>query len=222
MMELKPTIIQEYMESFNSYLKDVISNERYHYSISAGFSIKAQALTPSGEIRFRGSEALQFTVGNLLYFKHDLDHECSFIIDEKPSKKNLNYKFSFTNIDDIHTKKAFLLFMQHLKQINVGNDINKKRNPFYCNINLFEICPVYVFDSKKQQVYQKIIFKFKRHEMMDELYVIVKNTDESFIEAMKIVDNEFYKRYYSKVIEKKDMTETLTKSEKQIVKMYYY
>lgn len=112
--------------------------------------------------------------------------------------------------------------MQHLKQINVGNDINKKRNPFYCNINLFEICPVYVFDSKKQQVYQKIIFKFKRHELMDELYVIVKNTDESFTAAMKIVDNEFYKRYYSKVIQKKDMTETLTKSEKQIVKMYYY
>ena len=58
--------------------------------------------------------------------------------------------------------------------------------------------------------------------MMDELYVIVKNTDESFDAGMKMIDNEFYKRYYSKVIEKKDTTEKLTKSEKQIVKMYYY
>lgn len=222
MLELKATIILEYMESFNSYLKDVISNERYHYSISAGFSIKAQALTSSGEIRFVGSEALQFTIGNLLYFNHDLDHECSFMIDEKPSKKNLQYKFEFKDIDDVHSKKAFLLFMQHLKQINISNDINKKRKPFYSNINLFEIFPLYVFDSKKQQVYQKIIFKFKRHEMMDELYVIVKNTDESFDAGMKMIDNEFYKRYYSKVIEKKDTTEKLTKSEKQIVKMYYY
>lgn len=93
MLELKPTIILEYMESFNSYLKDVVSNGRYHYSISSGFSIKAQALTSSGEILLRGNEALQFTVGNLLYFKHDLDHECSFIIDEKPSKKILTTSF---------------------------------------------------------------------------------------------------------------------------------
>lgn len=222
MIELKPTIIQEYMESFNSYLKDVISNGRHYYSISSGYSINVQMLTSTGDIRYRGDVPFQFSVGNLLYFKHDLDHECSFIIDEKPSKQNLHYKFEANNIDDRHAKEAFLLFMKHLKQINEGNDINNKRKPFYCNINLFEICPVYVFDSKKQQIYQKIIFKFKHHGLMDELYVIVKNTDDSFNAAMKIIDNEFYTRYYSKVIEKKDTTETLTKSEKQIVKMYYY
>lgn len=107
MLELKATIILEYMESFNSYLKDVISNERYHYSISAGFSIKAQALTSSGEIRFVGSEALQFTIGNLLYFNHDLDHECSFMIDEKPSKKIFNINLNSKILMMFILKKLF-------------------------------------------------------------------------------------------------------------------
>lgn len=222
MLELKPTIIQEYMESFNSYLKDVISNGRYHYSISAGYSIKVQLLTSSGELRYRDGEPFQFTVGNLLYFYHDLEHECSFLIDEAPSKKNLRYKFDFDKVDDNYAKKAFLRIMQHLKNINAGNEINTKRKPIYINLNMFEICPVYVFDSIKQQIYQKVIFKFKSYGLLEELYVIVKNTEDSFNASMKIIDNEFYKRYYSKVIEKRDATDKLTQSEKQIVKIYYY
>lgn len=222
MLELKPTIHKEYMESFNSYLKDVISDGRYHYSISSGYSIKVQLLTPSGDIRYRHDEPFQFTVGNLLYFYHDLEHECSFIIDEPSSKKNLHYKFDFKNIDDIYAKQAFLRIMNHLKNINAGSEINTKRKPIYSNLNMFEICPVYVFDSIKQQIYQKIIFKFKPYGLFEELYVIVKNTEESFKASMKVIDNEFYKRYYSKIIEKKDVTDKLTRSEKQIVKMYYY
>lgn len=222
MLELKPTINKEYMESFNSYLKDVISDGRYHYSISFGYSIKVQLLTPSGDIRYRKDEPFQFTVGNLLYFYHDLEHECSFIIDEAPSKKNLHYKFDFNNIDDLYAKQAFIRIMEHLKNINAGSEINTKRKPIYSNLNMFEICPVYVFDSIKQQIYQKIIFKFKAYGLLEELYVIVKNTEDNFNAAMKVIDNEFYKRYYSKIIEKKDVTDKLTRSEKQIVKMYYY
>jgi len=222
MLELKPTINKEYMESFNSYLKDVISDGRYHYSISFGYSIKVQLLTPSGDIRYRKDEPFQFTVGNLLYFYHDLEHECSFIIDEEPSKKNLRYKFDFNNIDDLYAKQAFIRIMEHLKNINAGSEINTKRKPIYSNLNMFEICPVYVFDSIKQQIYQKIIFKFKAYGLLEELYIIVKNTEDNFNAAMKVIDNEFYKRYYSKIIEKKDVTDKLTRSEKQIVKMYYY
>jgi hypothetical protein len=219
MLELKTVVVLEYMESFNTYLKDVISDSRYHYSIASGYAIKAKSLANSDVVRFRDSQILEFTVGNLLYFHHDLDHECSFIIDEKPLK---TIKSIFNNIDNYHAKKAFLSIMKHLKNINEGNAINKKRKPFYSDIPFFEIFPVYVFDASEQRVYQKVILKFKRHNLMDELYVVVKNNDKSFNDAMKIIDNEFYKRYYSKIITKNDTTEKLTKSEKQIVKMYYY
>lgn len=215
--------LSDNMLSFNYYLNNVVSNNNYKYSISSGYSIVQHLLGADGSVIKRPGYNDRYAIGNLLYFQHDTEFECSFKIDQsKLSKKRSNIKIYFENIDDFHSREVFKVMRMHLKLINAGSALHNKRNPAYEDIDSFEIFPLYVFNSLRQVIYQKIIIKFKSFKEFKDVYVIVKNNDESLSNAIKIIDNEFYIRYYSKLIEKKDKTEKLTKSEKQIVKMYYY
>lgn len=211
------------MVSFNHYLNDVASNSNYQYGISSGYTIFQQGLNPDGTPKVRQGNNNKYSIGGLLYFAHDLEHECSFTISENRfSNKKTTTKVYFENIDNHHAKQAFRSIMKHFRLINEKTDLKNKSNPIYRNLDFFEVCPVYVFDALHQIIYQKMVFKFKAYKQFKETYVIVKNNDASLEDGIKAIDNEFFIRYYSQLIEKKDMTEKLTKSEKQIVKMYYY
>lgn len=222
-MDIGKFDLPDNMASFNYYLKHSVSNINYRYQISSGYTIVQEAVNPDGTPKIRSGYDRFYAIGNLTYFQHDSEHECSF--DIKPnllSKKESPRKVYFENVDNYHAKQFFKVITNHLRLINKGDEINKKKNPVYANLDHIEIYPVYVYHSLHGNIYQKIVLKFKKYKEFPELYIIVKNNEYSFENAVKMIDNEFFIRYYSQLIDKKDTTEKLTKSEKQIVKMYYY
>jgi len=220
-MEQSDLSLLSYVQFFNDYLLNDTSNHCYRYHIAAGYSIVQERINPDGTPKLSDGFDQYYPIGRLFYFKHDTEHECSFEISKKfLSTKPSKNKVYLGHIDNLYAKQSFRLILNHLRLINT--DIPNRLLLGYYDFEQFEIFPVYVFDSLKKQVYQKIIFKFKAFQQFPECFVVVKNDKDSFETARNNIDNQFFIRYYSKVIEKKGATDKLTKSEKQIVKMYYY
>lgn len=213
--------MNSYIQIFNDYLLSNVSNHCYRYHVGSSYTIVQERINPDGTpCLFNGYEQY-YAVGRLFYFKHDTEYEYSFEISKNClSKKPSTSKIYLGDVENHFARKVFRLICSHLRLINA--DIPKRFSLSYFDFDQFEIFPFYVFDSLKKQIYQKIIFKFKAYHQFPEHLVVVQNDVDSFERAMKDIDNQFFIRYYSKIIEKKDMTDKLTKSEKQIVKMYYY